>query len=388
MENRIAEVVRRLRPSPIREMSLRAAQLDNVISLGIGEPDFNTPGEISQSALQDAIEGATHYTPSQGDPELLMALQAYLNRHFGYGLSTDEILITMGGMGALTAYFRTVLNPGDEVLVAEPHFPSYRPHIEWAGGRVAYVPTTFDQGFVLTAEAVERAITPRAKVLLINSPNNPTGAVVPGRTLDELASLAEEQDLLVVSDEVYDKLLFDELKHESIVTRPGMRERTVVIGSFSKAFAMTGWRIGYAFGPEWLMKEMMKVVMFYTSCASSVSQRAALAALKQDPSVVGAMVEEFRLRRDLVYEALCRMPGVDVNKPAGTFYMFPNIENITTDAEKFALDLLDQERVVVVPGNAFGPSGVGCVRIAFTVHRHLLAKAMERLARFIDKRNC
>jgi aminotransferase len=386
MEKTVAEVVRRLRPSAIREMSLRAAGLDNVISLGIGEPDFHTPEEICQRAFQDAMRGATHYTPSQGDPELLAALQGYLNGRFGHDLSVDEMLITMGGMGALTAYFRTVLNPGDEVLVPEPHFPSYRPQIEWAGGKVVHVPTSFQHGFVLDAAAVERSMTPRTRVLLLNSPNNPTGAVLAARTLDDLASLAQRRDLLVVSDEVYDRLLFDGLQHDSIFARPGMRERTVVVGSFSKAFAMTGWRIGYAFGPAWLMKEMTKVVMFYTSCASSVSQRAALAALKQDPSVVEAMVEEFRLRRDLVYDALSRMPGVKVHSPAGSFYIFPSITTVARDAEQFALDFLEEERVVVIPGVAFGPSGQGCVRIAFTVERGLLAEAIGRLARFVEKK--
>jgi aspartate/methionine/tyrosine aminotransferase len=314
------------------------------------------------------------------------ALQDYLRGRFDYELATDELVITMGGMGALIAYFRTVLNPGDEVLVPEPHFPSYRPHVEWAGGRVVYVPTTFEQGFALTAEAVARSITPKTKVLMINSPNNPTGMVIHGRTLDDLASLARGNDLLVVSDEVYDRLIFDGLTHDSIIRRPGMKERTVVIGSFSKAFAMTGWRLGYAFGPGWLMKEMVKVVMFYTSCAPSVSQRAAVAALKQDPSVVEEMAEEFRLRRDLVYEGLGRIPGVRVHKPAGSFYIFPSIEEVTDDCQQFALDLLEQERVVVIPGRGFGPSGEGCVRIAYTVDRPRLAEAMERMARFIDRR--
>lgn len=386
MENRVAEVVRRLRPSVIREMSMRAAQLDNVISLGIGEPDFNTPSKVCRQALQDAIQGATHYTSSQGDPELLEALQGYLKCQHSYDLSTANILITGGGMGALTAYFRTVLNPGDEVLVPEPHFPSYRAHIELAGGKVVYVPTTFDQRFILTAEAVERSISPRSKVLIINSPNNPTGAVIPSPTLDELASLARGRNLFIISDEVYDQLLFDRLRHESICDRPKIMERIVVIGSFSKSFAMTGWRVGYAFGPEWIIKEMTKVVAYYTSCTSSVSQRAALGALQQASSILESMVDEFQLRRDLVYEALERMPGIRVHKPAGSFYIFPNLENITSNTEQFAMDLLEQERVVVIPGTAFGPSGAACVRIAFTVDRGLLAEAMERFTRFINKK--
>lgn len=386
MEDRISRVVSEIRFPVIREMSLRAQGLENVISLGIGEPDFDTPSGICQKALEDALSGATHYVPSQGDPELLETLCGYLNERFGYDLSTSNILITGGGMGALTAYFRTILNSGDEVLVPEPHFPEYRPQIEWAGGRVVYVHTSLEQGFAVTPEALERAITPRSKVLVLNYPNNPTGAVMNGTSLDDLAQFALEKDLLVVSDEVYDRMLFDGVQHDSIASRKGMFDRTTVIGSFSKAFAMTGWRIGYAYGPEWIVSEMTKVVSYCTSCAPAVSQRAAFAALQQDSSVVTEMVEEFRVRRDLVYEALSPLPGVRVHKPGGTFYIFPNVEEITDDEEKFALDLLEKERVVVIPGSAFGPSGSGSIRIAFTLDRSLLTEAMERFSSFVRDR--
>jgi len=385
MEDRISHVVKKLRASVIREMSVRAAQYDNVISLGIGEPDFDTPDEICRMALDDAVCGATHYTPSQGDPELLGALEEYLKSWFGFEVRARDIVITGGGMGALTAFFRTVLNPGDEVITPEPHFPAYRPHIEWVGGVVRHAATTFDNGFVITPEAVEAALTDKSKVLLLNSPNNPTGAVIPGPVLDDLAELAREKDLLVVSDEVYDRLLFDGLRHESILTRPGMAERTVVIGSFSKSFAMTGWRLGWAFGPSWLMGEMLKVVAYNTSCAPSVSQRAAVAALKHGQESVDRMVEEFRRRRDFVYDAFRSLPGVRVNKPTGSFYMFPNIEGLTDDTEKFALELLERERVVVVPGSAFGPSGTGCIRVAFTVDQGKLEEAMARIKRFVAR---
>ncbi|MEJ5377298.1 MAG: pyridoxal phosphate-dependent aminotransferase [bacterium] len=378
----VARAVKELMPSKIREMSLRASGLKGVISLGIGEPDFPTSQEVCRRALEDALAGATHYAPSQGDPELLAALRDYIQERYGISLQEENLLITSGGMGALTGFFRTVLNPGDEVLVPEPHFPEYRAHIELAGGKLVHVPTRLEDDYVPQPEQVEKALGSKSKVLLINSPNNPTGSVIPAGVMDRLASLAKEADLLVVCDEVYDRLVFDGHAHQSMVTRPGMSERTVVIGSFSKAFAMTGWRLGYAFGPAELIREMTKVVTYYTSCASSVSQRAGLAALRSGQALVEGMVAEFQKRRDLVYESLCQIPGIRVSRPAGAFYIFPNLESITQDTEEFAIRLLEQERVVVVPGEPFGPSGRSCVRMAFTVGMEDLGEAMKRFKRF------
>ena len=385
MKSKIATAVSQIPLSGIREMWQRAAEYDSYISLGIGEPDFTTPEEISNQALQDALQGATHYTQSQGDPELLKAIQMYLHERLGEVFSPRQIVVTTGGVGGLTSFFRTVLNPGDEVLLPEPHFPPYRHHIEWVGGKPVPIQTRFENGFVPTTEALEAAITPHSKVLLLNSPNNPTGAIIPADTLDNLARVILERDLLVLSDEVYERLLFDGRPHESIWTRPGMKERTVVVHSFSKSFAMTGWRIGYAFGPEWLIESMIKVVSSNTSCAPSISQRAALAALRMDARIVQAMVEEFCVRRDQAYETLKGIPGVRVHKPEGTFYIFPDISQITQDSRQFALDLLKEEQVVVVPGEAFGPSGKGCLRIALTVNQELLKQALESIERFIRK---
>jgi len=219
----------------------------------------------------------------------------------------------------------------------------------------------------------------------LNSPNNPTGAVIPADTLDSIAHVILKHDLLVLSDEVYERLLFDGRNHQSVWKCPGMKERTVVVHSFSKSFAMTGWRIGYAFGPEWLIESMIKVVSSTTSCAPSVSQRAALAALQVDAEVFDAMVEEFSTRRDIAHEVLQQLPGVRVHKPGGTFYMFPDISQITHDSRQFALDLLKEEQVVVIPGESFGPSGKGCVRIALSVNQEVLKEALERIQHFIRK---
>jgi aspartate/methionine/tyrosine aminotransferase len=382
MKDQLAQVVRDIPPSPIREMFTAAEAYDDVISLGIGEPDFNTPTEVCRNALADAEAGHTHYTASQGDPELLSALAGYLNQLYQIELAPADILITVGGIGALTTFFRAVCNPGDEVIVPEPHFPAYLANIEFGGGKMVHAHTDFKDGFVLKPEAVEAAITPKSKALLLNSPNNPTGAMIPGPVLDQLADLAIKHDLLVVSDEVYNTIVFGEVAHESIYTRKGMAERTCVVGSFSKAFAMTGWRLGWIFGPEWLKAGMLKVATFYTSCPPSVSQRAALAALKQPPLQFEQMVEAFHQRRDLTCAALESIPGLKFHRPAGSFYVFPDISAVTSDSERFAWDLLEQQQVVVIPGQGFGPSGAGCVRIACTVDEERLAVALDRFKKF------
>ena len=384
MKHKIAKCVRDIVPAVIRQMALKATAYDRVISLGIGEPDFDTPQGVCRSALEDTLKGATHYTPVRGDNELVAALLSYIKDVRGIELDPANMLVTHGGMGALIAGLRAILEPGEEVIVPEPHFPSYVAQVRFAGGEVVHVPTVFQDRFVLRPEKVAEALTSRTKALMLNSPNNPTGSVIPGEVLDELARLAVERDLLVITDEVYDNLVF-EGSHESIYTRPGMAERTMVVNSFSKTFAMTGWRIGYCYGPPWLMDEVAKVSNYFTSCPSNVGQRAALAALKADRKPFDAMVEEFRERCALVYDRLKDMPGVQVHPTAGSFYIFPNISKITDNTEAFALDLLDKEQVVVIPGEAFGPSGKDCVRLSCTLDKGRLTEAMDRMERFIHK---
>ena len=385
-ERFISGSVERIRPSLIREISTLAKQYDDVIPLGIGEPDFHTASPVCEGALKDALAGATHYTPAQGDPELVDALKTYLNGRYPIDIEASNLLVTGGGMGALIGCLRTLFDPGDDILVPDPHFPAYRAQIELAGGNVVYIETTFDQGFQITMDAVEKALTPKTKAILINSPHNPTGTVISGETLDALAEFAKKNDLMVISDEVYDRLIFDGLSHDSIASRPGMAERTIIIGSFSKMYAMTGWRIGYAIGPDWFIKEMTKVVVFFTSCAASVSQRGALAALRMEPSWLRGMQEEFQQRKDLVYGALSRMKGIRVHEPKGSFYIFPNVSGVAADSKQFAFDLLEKEHVALVPGIAFGPSGTPCVRISFTVDQKRLAEGMERMARYVESR--
>jgi aspartate/methionine/tyrosine aminotransferase len=270
--------------------------------------------------------------------------------------------------------------------VPEPFFPPYQAHISLAGGKMVQVPTSFDQGFSLKAEDVEKAITPKTKVLVLNTPNNPTGALLKSEDLDQLAEIAVRHDLIVISDEVYDRIIFGGAKHDSIYTRKGMAERTLVLGSFSKAYAMTGWRLGWLFGSEDLIKGVLKVVTFNTASASTISQRGALAALRGGDAVVEKMAAEFGKRCEYVYERLRAMLGVDVHKPQGSFYIFPRIKGLPEQGLDFALELLDKKHLAVVPGDAFGPSGAGCLRLACTLKQEKLAKAMDLLEEFLHEK--
>ena len=382
MQNKICSRINALQFSVIREMSQRAAKMSDCISLGIGEPDFDTPAEVIQQAMQDVQNGYTHYAPAQGDPELLRVLSEQFSAETGMDIPVSNIVITPGGMGALSAALQAVLEPDDEVLIPEPYFPAYKAHVIMAGGRVVPVPTSFDAGFTLRAEDLRRAVTPRTKVLILNSPNNPTGNVLDRQTLDELADIVREKELIVLSDEVYDRMVFDG-RFESIVTRPGMAEQTLVIKSCSKTYAMTGWRVGFAFGPSWLMPQVIKVVNYATTCVNTPGQRAALAALSMDQQPFLSMSESFQRRVELLWSRLQKIPGIRCHRPAGSFYLFPNISSLNTDSTAFALSLLEKARVLVIPGVAFGQSGEGCVRIAGTVGEDLLEEAMHRLQRYV-----
>ena len=382
MESKICSRINALKFSVIREMSQRAAKMSDCISLGIGEPDFDTPQKVIQQAMQDVQNGYTHYAPAQGDPELLQVLSEQFSAETGMDIPVSNIVVTPGGMGALSAGLQAVLEPEDEVLIPEPYFPAYKAHVIMAGGRVVPVPTSFDTEFTLRAEDLRRAVTPRTKVLILNSPNNPTGNVLDRQTLDELADIVREKKLIVLSDEVYDRMVFDG-RFESIVSRPGMAEQTLVIKSCSKTYAMTGWRVGFAFGPSWLMPQVIKVVNYATTCVNTPGQRAALAALSMDQQPFLSMSESFQRRVELLWNRLQKIPGIRCHRPAGSFYLFPDISSLNTDSTAFALSLLEKARLLVIPGVAFGQSGEGCVRIAGTVGEDLLEEAMHRLQRYV-----
>lgn len=379
---RLSKTIQDLRYSVIREMGQLAQGMPDVINMGIGEPDFPTPPQITTRAFDDAQNGCTHYTPSQGDPELVKKLADILSKKTCLSVTSSMILITHGAMGALSAAFRTLLEPGDEVLLMEPHFPDYLAHIAFARGCAVPVETRFDQGFIPDPTAIEAAVTPRTRIILLNSPNNPTGSVLPADLLDKIADIARRHNLVVISDEVYDRITFTGTP-ESIYSRPGMDRQTLVVKSFSKTYAMTGWRIGFCYGPETLISQMLKVVNYSTACASSVGQRAAIAALDLESRIIEQMTATFEQRVNLVCDRLAAMPGIRLIRPRGSFYVFADIHSIHPDSREFAISLLNSEQVVVVPGYAFGNSCEGCIRIACTLPRERLSQAMDRLQRYL-----
>lgn len=381
----VSSSIKVLRYSVIREMAGLAAGQVDIINLGIGEPDFETPPEIIEKAFQEARAGHTHYTPSQGDPELLEKLALLISQNTGIPVQASSVLVTQGGMGALTAALRSILDSGDEVLLVEPHFPDYLGHIALAGGVAKTAVARIENQFIPDPEEIAKAITGKTRILVLNYPNNPTGAVLQGGVLDAIAKVVIHHNLIVVSDEVYDRIIFHDNSGESIITRPEMIERTLVVKSFSKTYAMTGWRIGYCHGPQAIIEQMLKVVNYSTACASSIGQRAAIAALSLDASVVCAMRDRFAARVALVYERLKNLAKVKVIRPQGSFYVFVDISSVTRDSRKFAIQLLQQEKVVVIPGYAFGHSGEGCIRIACTRPREQLAEAMNRIEIFINR---
>ncbi|WP_446424369.1 pyridoxal phosphate-dependent aminotransferase [Mailhella sp.] len=385
MNKKLSACVTSQRFSVIRDMVARAKAYENVISLSIGEPDFDTPSFVCEAAMRDTLKGHTHYAASNGDPELRAALLDDIRRKTGLPYEGKHLLITTGAMHGLLAVMRTLLEDGDEVLCPAPCFSDYAGHCGLAGGRLVQVPTTFENGFEPTRADLEACLSEKSRVLLINSPCNPSGVVFRPETLDMLADFAKKHDLVVVSDEVYDSITFGR-EAESIATRPDMFKRTVVLNSFSKAFAMTGWRVGYAYGPEWIMGEMVKVLSYSVASTNTAGQRAALYALTGPQDEFAAMREAYRRRTALVAQRLNAMPGVRCLAPAGTFYLFPHIEAAEADSFAFAVDLLDKEQVVVVPGFPFGPEACvkGCIRIACTVDEEKLTEAMDRLEHYLN----
>jgi aminotransferase len=371
-------------PSGIRRFFDIAATMDDVISLGIGEPDFDTPEPIVQAGIEALKRGETHYSSNSGLIELRRALAEHLDRMYGQTYDpASEILITVGVSEALYLALAATLDPGDEVIVPHPCFVSYAPEVVFAGGTPVIVPTTVEHDFQVTAEAIEDAITPRTKALLISYPNNPTGAVMRRERLDEIAAVAEQHDLLVISDEVYDRLVYG-VEHVCFPSLPGMYERTVLLQGFSKAYAMTGWRIGFMAAPSEILDTMRKVHQYTIMCASTVSQYAALAALREGEPYVQEMVAEYDRRRRLIVDGMNEI-GLKCFEPQGAFYAFPSIEVTGMDGNTFAETLLQEEMVAVVPGSAFGEAGEGYVRCSYATAYEKIEEALERLHRFVRR---
>lgn len=373
-----------LPPSGIRKFFDLVAQSKGIISLGVGEPDFTTPWHVRESAIYSLERGRTTYTSNWGMPELRQAVAQHIEAWQGlrYDPAAD-ILITVGVAEAIDLAMRAVLEPGDEVLVPEPCFVSYVPCAVMAGGTAVTVPLRAEDDFKLTPGLLRQFITPRSKVLLMGFPANPTGAVMTAAELEAIAQVATEHDLLVISDEIYGDMTYGGT-HTSIAALPGMQERTLLLNGFSKAYAMTGWRIGYACGPAEILGLMMKIHQYTIMCAPIMGQVAALEALKNGAAERDRMVAEYDRRRQLMYKGFQRM-GLPCFEPRGAFYIFPSIAPTGMDEESFAMKLLEEEKVAVVPGSAFGPSGRGHIRCSYASSTENLTEALTRIGRFVTR---
>jgi len=384
MSDFVTPKIHRVPPSGIRRFFDIAATMDDVISLGIGEPDFATPPNIVQAGLASLGAGETHYTSNSGILELRAALADHLEKL--YGLRYDpqtELLITVGVSEALYLAFAATVEQGDEVVVPEPCFVSYNPEVVLAGGTPLNVQTSVENDFQLLASQVEEAVTDRTKSLLLGYPNNPTGAVMNRELLLDVAQVAEKHDLLVISDEIYDRLVYG-VEHTCFASLPGMRQRTILLGGFSKAYAMTGWRIGYAAAPAEILAAMRKVHQYTIMSAPTTAQFAALEALKSGEEAVQEMRARYDRRRRLIVAGLNSI-GLTCFEPRGAFYAFPSIEITGMSDEQFSERLLMEEKVACVPGSAFGQGGAGHVRCSYATAYNQIEQALERLARFAQR---
>jgi aminotransferase len=384
-DNKISHIIRDLPRSGIRDFFELVIGRTDVISLGVGEPDKPTPWPIREAVIRSLEKGQTSYTSNLGLEALRILISEYVTKHFRttYDPKT-EILVTVGVSEALDIAFRAVLNPGDEVIYHEPCYVSYSPSIKMAYGVPIVVQTREENEFALMAADVEKAITPKTKVIAMNFPTNPTGGIMPEEELAKIAALAVKHDLLVFTDEIYSELLYDNRKHKSIVEFPGMRERTVLLHGFSKAFAMTGWRLGYACAPAPLREAMMKIHQYCMLCAPIMSQMAGIEALKMGETAYEDMRQSYEQRRNLIVSRLNGM-GLHCFNPGGAFYVFPDIRSTGLSSKEFAIQLLEKKSVAVVPGSAFSSAGEGFVRCCYATAPELIAKAMDLMEEFVNE---
>ena len=376
-------VARTVQPSPIRKMFNLAHSMDNVISFTVGEPDFVTPRNIIDAAIDALNRGETFYTPNAGILPLRKALcEQILHTH---GLAYDpetQMIITAGGMEALFLGMLTILNPGDEMIISDPHWTNYSSQVEICHATPVMVPVYEEDSFMLQPDHLKKAITPKTKAILINSPANPTGGVGQRDTLEAIAKIAVEHDLYVISDEVYCNLLYDST-FTSIATLPGMQERTILVNSFSKTYAMTGWRVGYAAAPAEIVANMVKLQEDVAACVNSAAQYGALEAITGSQEKLHEMQREYAKRRNLVVRSIEAIPGLSIVAPNGAFYAFINIRSTGMKSEAFARSLLEKEHVIVVPGNAFGEMGDDFIRISYATAQETIQEGMKRIAHFM-----
>ncbi|HEY5953152.1 MAG TPA: aminotransferase class I/II-fold pyridoxal phosphate-dependent enzyme [Terrimicrobiaceae bacterium] len=387
MSIQIADHVRDIPRSGIRDFFEIVQSMSDVISLGIGEPDFATPWHIREAAIYSLEKGHTGYSSNLGLPRLRRAIAKYVADHFGVHYEPlGEVLVSVGVSEAIDLALRAILNPGDEVLYHEPCYVSYGPSVVLARGVARPIPTRAADHFVLRAEALERAVTPRSKVLMLNFPNNPTGATMPAEELERIAAVCLKRDLAVLSDEIYSELTYDATPRPSMAALPGMRERTILLHGVSKAYAMTGWRIGFACAPQPVIEAMMKIHQYSILCAPIMGQEAAIEALERGEQSMLAMRREYELRRNFIVRAFNDL-GLECFKPRGAFYVFPRISSTGLTSREFSLQLLREKKVAVVPGTAFGPSGEGHVRCSYATALSQIKVAVERIGEFCSELN-
>ena len=382
-DNIVSKVIKDIKPSGIRKFFDIAAEVDGVISLGVGEPDFQTPWAIRKAAINALEKGKTVYTANAGLIELRKGISDYLKRkiHLEYH-PQDELIVTVGGSEAIDLGIRSLVNPGDEVLVVEPSFVCYVPIVELTGGVPVILETKPEEGFKLTAEALKSKITDKTKLLILPFPNNPTGAIMTKEDLEPIAEVLRDTNIIVMSDEIYCELTYGR-EHISIAELDGMKERTLLVNGFSKSYAMTGWRLGYVAGPQPIIAQMLKLHQYAIMCSPTVSQHAGIVAVTKCDDEVKKMVTEYDMRRRFLVERFNEI-GLKCFNPEGAFYVFPSIESTGLTSEEFCSKLVNEHKVAVVPGNAFGKCGEGYVRVSYAYSLNHLIEATKRIEIFVN----
>lgn len=383
MRNPLSKTIESIPPSGIRKFFDVVNEIEGAISLGVGEPDFDTPWHVRDEGIYSLEKGRTFYTSNSGLKELREEICRFIKKRYNCDYAVSETLVTVGGSEAIDIAFRAMLDKGDEVIIPEPCYVSYKPCAVLVGGVPVIIDLKEENRFRLTKSELLAAITDRTKILLLSYPNNPTGAIMERKDLEEIAEVCRDKDIFVISDEIYSELTYGKNPHVSIASLPGMKERTVVINGFSKAFAMTGWRLGYALGPEKVIKQMTKIHQFAIMCAPTTSQFAAVEALRNGAGDIEVMRESYDRRRKYLLSAFEDM-GLPCFEPEGAFYMFPSIKRFNMSSEEFAERLLKAEKLAVVPGTAFGAGGEGFLRISYAYSIDSLKEAVGRLERFIN----
>ena len=385
MRNPLSDTIVNIQPSGIRKFFDIVQDMPDAISLGVGEPDFDTPWHVRDEGIYSLEKGRTFYTSNSGLKELRTEICHYMKRTQDLVYSWDtQVLITVGGSEGIDLAFRAMINPGDEVLIPQPSYVSYEPCAVLSGAKPVIIELKEENAFRLTPEEILEKVTDKTKILVLPFPNNPTGSIMEQEDLEAIAKVILEKDLIVVSDEIYGELTYNGKRHVSIASIPGMQERTIVIGGFSKAYAMTGWRLGYVCGPQEIVRQMTKIHQFAIMCAPTTSQYAAVEALKNGDDDVAMMRAEYNRRRRFLLDAFDHM-GLSCFEPFGAFYVFPRIREFGVSSDDFATWLLKDEELAVVPGTAFGASGEGFIRISYAYSLDNLKTAIERLGNFVAK---